>query len=265
MFFIVSKIAWALLQPSTLLIFATLLGLILAHTAYARFGRCLATIAGGLLTLCALAPLCILLIRPLEDRFPAVRLADVGEPTGIIALGGALNAEMTRARGPIALSAAGARLTEALALAERFPRAQLVFTGGSASLFGGTSESQVAEQFVAELGLPSRRLTIESRGRNTFENALFTRALLQPKPGERWILVTSAFHMPRAVACFRKVGFDVSPYPVDYFTFGDSRDYWDYTLAPLAALATLDVAAKEWLGLLVYWVTGRTAEMLPDR
>ena len=257
LYFIVSKVAWALLQPSTFLIFATLLGLVLTHTPPARLGRRLAKIAGGTLVLCALTPLCVLLMRPLEDRFPSIGLEQLREPTGIIILGGALDPELTEARGPIALSESGARLTEALAIANRFPHAQLVFAG--------RSEGEVARRFAAELGVPPERLTIEPHSRNTFENAKFAHALVEPKPGQRWILVTSASHMPRAVGSFRKAGFDVTPYPVDYFTFGDSRDYWNYTFAPLAALSALDIAAKEWLGLVVYWATGKTDEFLPAR
>jgi uncharacterized SAM-binding protein YcdF (DUF218 family) len=256
-YFIVSKIAWALLQPSTLLISATLLGLGLTSTPLARLGRRLAKIAGGALALSALTPLCVVLLRPLEDRFPSIWLEQLREPRGIIALGGAVNAELTRTRGPIAFSESGARLTEAVAIANRFPHAQLVFAG--------RSEGEVAQRFLAELGVPAQRLTVEPRSRNTFENAQLTRTLVEPKPGERWILVTSASHMPRAVGSFRKAGFEISPYPVDYFTLGDSRDYWNYTFAPLAALSALDVAAKEWLGLAVYRFHGKTNELFPAR
>jgi uncharacterized SAM-binding protein YcdF (DUF218 family) len=256
-YFISSQVAWAILNPSTFLISATLLGLILTQTPLSRLGRRIAMTAGGALALCALTPLCVLLMRPLEDRFPSIGRNPPPEPKGILILGGVVNPELTRARGPIALSESGARLTEALALANRSPQAQLVFAG--------RSEGEVAERFLTELGLRAQRLTIEPRSRNTFENAQFTRTLLEPKPGERWILVTSASHMPRAIGCFRKAGFNVSAHPVDYFTLGDSRDYWNYTFAPLAALSALDIAGKEWLGLAVYWLSGRTDEFFPDR
>ena len=223
-----------------LLIFATLLVLVLTHTPPARLGRRLATIAGGTLLLYTLTPLCVLLIRPLEDRFPSIGLEQLREPKGIITLGGVLNPELTRARGPIALSDSGARLTEALAIANRFPHAQLVFAG--------RSEGEVARRFAAELGLPPERLTIEPLSRNTFENAQFAHALVEPKPGQRWILVTSASHMPRAVGSFRKAGFDVTPYPVDYFTLADSRDYWNYTFAPLSALSRSTSRLRSGLG-----------------
>jgi uncharacterized SAM-binding protein YcdF (DUF218 family) len=163
------------------------------------------------------------------------------------------------------MSESGARVIDALALANQFKDTPLVFTGGSAALLGGgISESEVAAQLLEELGLPAPRLRLEPRSRNTSENAIYARDLLQPKPGERWVLVTSASHMPRAVACFSKAGFHLIPYPVDYFTFGDERDYWNYTFAPLKALNMLDIATKEWIGLIIYWLSGRTNEFFPS-
>jgi uncharacterized SAM-binding protein YcdF (DUF218 family) len=265
MYFVASKIVWAFLHPSTLLISATLIGITLANSPLAVLGRRLAAVVGGALAIFALTPISVALIRPLEDRFPAASLADLGYPNGIIALGGGLDAELTRARGPIAMSESGARAIDALALANQFKDAPLVFTGGSASLLGGgIPESEVAAQLLKKLGLPAPRLRLEPKSRNTSENAIYTRDLLQPKPGERWVLVTSASHMPRAVACFSKAGFHVIPYPVDYFTFGDERDYWNYTFAPLKALNMLDIATKEWIGLIIYWLSGRTNEFFPS-
>jgi len=162
MYFVLSKVGWLLLQPSTLLFAATLIGALLVTTPLARFGRRLALIAGSLLAICALTPLCVVLLRPLENRFPARSLDAIANPTGIIALGGAFNAEVTRARGPIALSTSGSRVTEAAALALRFPKARLVFTGGSANLIGkGIAEGDVAEDFFSELDVPKDQVTIE--------------------------------------------------------------------------------------------------------
>jgi uncharacterized SAM-binding protein YcdF (DUF218 family) len=264
MYFVASKVAWILLQPSSLLIWGTLIGMALLRTPLAKFGGRLVLIAGSFLAVCALTPLCVVLIRPLEDRFPAHSFDEIQNPKGIIALGGALNASLTRARGPIALGPAGARLTEALALAHYFPKARLVFSGGSADLLGnGIPEGDVAEEFISELGLPMDRVIIERKSRNTFENAQFTFDLVEPQPGDVWILVTSAYHMPRAVGSFERAGFKIAAYPVDYFTFGDQRDYWAYTFAPLKSLPMIDTAVKEWVALTIYWIFGKTTDFLP--
>jgi uncharacterized SAM-binding protein YcdF (DUF218 family) len=110
-------------------------------------------------------------------------------------------------------------------------------------------------------GIPRQRVLLEDRSRNTYENALFTRELVKPKPGQRWLLVTSAWHMPRAVGCFRRVGFPVEAYPVDWHTW--PRLHWSLSRSFGGGLAGLDTAVHEWLGLLAYRVTGRTSALFP--
>ena len=173
MAFIGSAISGMLVPPSAVLMGCTLLGLVLLRTSFARSGRRLALIAGSALAICALSPLCVALVRPLKDYFPALSIDQIDNPTGIIALGGALNAPVTRARGPIALGTSGARATEAMALAYRFPKARLVFSGGS-------GEGDVARNLISQLGIPMNRVTIEGNSRTTYENAAFTRRLVEP-------------------------------------------------------------------------------------
>jgi uncharacterized SAM-binding protein YcdF (DUF218 family) len=102
---------------------------------------------------------------------------------------------------------------------------------------------------------------LETRSRNTFENAVFTKAMVNPKPGERWLLVTSAQHMPRAVGCFRQAGFEVEAYPVAWRTRPRGRITFAGTLS--GGLNTLDLATHEWIGLIAYRLTGRSGELLP--
>jgi uncharacterized SAM-binding protein YcdF (DUF218 family) len=124
------------------------------------------------------------------------------------------------------------------------------------------SESQVARQILVSLGLPPQRIEMEERSRNTCENGTESKAALQPKPGELWLLVTSASHMPRAVGCFRAAGFSVTPYPVDYRTRG-TNDLWRVTKSMADGLASTDLAVHEWFGLLAYRAAGMTAEVFP--
>jgi uncharacterized SAM-binding protein YcdF (DUF218 family) len=266
MFFVASKVGGFFLQPSLFLVTATVLGALLSLTRFRRAGRALALVSGLALGAFALTPIAVFLIEPLESRFPVPDLAVTPNPAGIIVLGGGLSAEVTRDRarlpfapgltieGPIALNASGARLTEGLRLALRFPTARLVFSGGNAALVGDNlAEADVAAEFFHELGLPLVRLTIERQSRNTIENADFTKALVKPKPEETWILVTSASHMPRAFAAFEKAGFRLIAYPVEFATSGSASQYWDYTFSPIASLTLLDKAVKEWVGRVAYW------------
>jgi uncharacterized SAM-binding protein YcdF (DUF218 family) len=226
MFFIASKIVWFVAEPVALAIVVGVLGILFGFTRFVRAGRAL--MAGAIIALAAslLAPLGAVLLRPLEERFPRPP-ADIPAPAGIIVLGGAVDAEKSEARGQVSLTADADRMTTGVELAHRYPTARLVYTGGSAGLRGeGPAEAIGARQLWLSLGVPAERMTFESKSRNTWENAVFTRALVKPRPGESWLLVTSAWHMPRSVGIFRHLGFGVIPYPVAYCTFGDQRDFF---------------------------------------
>jgi uncharacterized SAM-binding protein YcdF (DUF218 family) len=165
-------------------------------------------------------------------------------------------------RGAIALTQDGERLSEAATLAHRYPNAKLVFAGIS---FGdsGASEPVIAKRFFVGLGVQESRIVLERNSLNTAQNATFARDLLMPQPGQRWLLVTSASHMPRAIGSFRRAGFPVIPYPVGYTTSGLPDDYWGIRLEVSTNLVRADVAVHEWLGLIAYRVTGRTDALLP--
>lgn len=202
----------------------------------------------------AVLPVGDLALRPLETRYPA-------EPTlpaidGILVLGGAEQADLTLFRGPVALNDAAERMTAALALALAHPGAQVLFTGGSGAvrdvLGPGMPGAGVAWRFFAELGLDPARLVLESASRTTAENARLSLALAQP--GQTWVLVTSAFHMPRALASFRAAGWsgDLIPWPVD-FRGAPLRIGWDLT----GQLERLNIAVREYVGLAAYRLLGR--------
>ncbi len=262
MFFYVAKIVWFLAQPSSAIAIALTLGAILANTAWHRLGRRL--LIGGLaaLLVCGLSPLSDALIVPLENRFPRPDLASGGPVTGIIILGGAEDARANPPRELAGLNEAAERLTEAVALARRFPDARLVFTGGSAALLTTEApESATMARLLEALGVAKERTTLESRSRDTYENAVFTRRLVNPGPGERWLLITSGWHMPRAMGCFRQAGFPVEPWPVDYRTTG-RVEIWFKTAIP-EGLRQMDFVMREYAGLIMYYLTGRTDALLP--
>ena len=261
MFFIVSKLFWIVAAPVNALVLLGLAGFALTAGGWRRVGMtCLAL---SLVTLFAavFSPLGNLMLRPLEDRFPRPA-ADLPAPKGIIVLGGGLDPELSEARDETALFAAGSRLTTGAFLARRYPGATLVFTGGSGNLEDGISEANGVERLWHELGVRSEGVVYERRSRNTWENATFTRDMLGPDVAGRWLLVTSAWHMPRSMGIFRKVGFDVIPYPVDYRTFGDARDL-KWTHGGTDALQRVDLAVHEWIGLVAYRLRDRTNALFP--
>lgn len=262
MFYPVSKILWFLTEPVQFLILLALVGAGLGLTRFACIGRML--VVGALLglALCLLSPLGALLLRPLEARF-RVPDADLQDPTGIIVLGGSISLARTAASGQVVLTSDANRLTSGAELARRYPRARLVFTGGGGDWTQPeSSEASAARRVWQALGVPESQMLFESRSRNTWENGLFTRDLVDPKPGETWLLVTSAWHMPRAVGIFRRMGFPVIPYPVAQRTLGGALD-WVPQASIVDRLFMLDTSIKEWIGLLAYWLTGKTDELFP--
>jgi uncharacterized SAM-binding protein YcdF (DUF218 family) len=153
-------------------------------------------------------------------------------------------------------------MTEPLVLARRYPTARIIFTGGQGSpVHGEVTEAEVARQLWSALGLAEGRVSYETSARNTWENARLTRNMAQPKPGETWLLVTSASHMPRAMGIFRRIGWPITAWPVNYTTGHSLRDWYD---APFGSrLNQLEWAMHEWVGLLAYRLLGRTDALFP--
>jgi uncharacterized SAM-binding protein YcdF (DUF218 family) len=262
MFFIVSKLIWFVFAPLNFVVLLSLFGLVLWILGFVRLGRSLTCVGVSAVVICCFSPLGALLIRPLEDRFPPAP-RDLKPPAGIIVLGGALDEQLTQARGQPALITGAARLTAGVELARRYPQARLVFTGGAASLTQEmVGEAEGVRALWLALGVPQSQMSFENVSRNTWENALYTRDIVAPKPGEDWLLVTSAWHMPRAMGIFRRVGFEVTPYPVGFLTYGDWRDF-ELTPAVLDQLTMLNYAVHEWIGLAAYRLTGKTDALFP--
>jgi uncharacterized SAM-binding protein YcdF (DUF218 family) len=198
----------------------------------------------------------------LSERFPPWHF-EGREPDGIIILGGSIEPPLSVARQTVEIDGAAERVIDGLELARRFPQARVVYSGGSGQLIQGSArEAPIAGALFERFGIAPERIVLENESRTTDENARFTRELLAPKPGERWLLVTSASHMPRAIGVFRKAGFDVEAYPVDWRTRG-WIDVWKPFDRLSAGLARADTAVHEWYGLLAYRLTGRSDALFP--
>ncbi len=264
MFYHLSKVVWFFATPSNLIPFLVLVGLaLLAFTRFRRFALTLATGATLLLFACGLGPVANWAMLPLEQRFP-VHLPTDRRIDGIIVLGGSVQAEESFAHDQLNVNEAGERVIAMADLARRYPAARILFSGGGGNLvYAGPAEADAVRRYATTMGMAPERIEFENQSRTTRENALFTRAIISPKPGERWLLVTSAWHMPRAVASFRAVGFDVVAYPVDFRTRGprDARRLFAFNSS---GLHRLDIAAKEWFGLIGYRLANYTPELLPQ-
>ena len=262
MFFVASKLLGFFALPSNDILAAGLIGLALIPTRFVRIGRRLVSASIILFLAFGLLPLSKMLVAPLEERFPPWD-ASGGAPDGIVVLGGAIEPEITPFHRASELNEAAERITVIAELARKYPSARILYSGGNeSSVPRGGSEAHVAGALFETFGVPARRLILEDQSRTTAENAAFSRRLVMPKPGERWLLVTSAYHMPRAIGAFRRAGFAVEAYPVDYRIIGPT-DLWIPFDSIATGLRRTDLAAHEWIGLMAYWLTGRSSELFP--
>jgi uncharacterized SAM-binding protein YcdF (DUF218 family) len=254
MFFVASKLFAYLSPPSHWLALAVLASAFCLLLRRRRAAGIFAALAVVVLVLAGTPLVNGPLIRALEDRYP--HPAWPAHVDGVLILGSAEDAEILGRRGAPQTNEGAYRLIAAMAAARRYPDARIIFTGGSAVLIGAqNAESVTAEYVLSELGLDQSRLLLEPRSRNTYENILFSKQLVKPKPGQIWLLDTSAIHMPRAMAVARKLGWAMVPWPSDYVTApgADAAGLLDVG----NNLGLTDYVAHEWIGMLAYRLSGK--------
>ncbi len=261
-FFYSAKILWMLFSPDALFVL-----LLLASYLLIRFG---ANLAGrrllGLLTawilLLAIFPIGDWLLYPLESRFQTnPELPD--RIDGIIVLGGSVIADRSLQWQQLETNRYHERLSNFILLSQRYPDAKLAFTGGNSWIMPGEpTEAEMVKQYLLDSGIESSRLVLEDQARNTAENASYSKRLLQPAAQENWLLITTAFHMPRSVGVFCQQGWKLIPYPVDHQT-GGRKNLYSPGFNLIGHADHLVLAAHEWLGLLAYYLSGKTNQFLP--
>ncbi|MEM1045619.1 MAG: YdcF family protein [Pseudomonadota bacterium] len=263
MFFYASKIFYFFIAPSHFLILCGLAGLITRWVGWKRIGGVLVVTSICGMAIVAFSPISLMAALPLEERFQA---PDPMPETvdGIIVLGGSVNTRISSYRDRMTLVDSAERIADTAALARLYPDARVVFSGGSASIVQKTvTEASIARRYLESFGIDPSRLVIEDKARNTWENAVLSKDLAKPEAGETWILVTSAFHMPRSVGVFRRAGWSgIVPFPVDYRVGGPPDTRRMRTNAGLS-VKLIDLVVKEWIGLAVYRLTGRSSALFP--
>lgn len=254
MLFILSKVLWAFTSPGAILLWLLVIGMLLGKR---RAGRWFTTIGTLGFVAIVVLPVSTGMMAPLENRFPPPN-PPPAHVDGIIVLGGAIDLGESTARGIPSLNDAAERMTAFVTLARKYPDARLIFTGGEGTLeHYPLTEADVARRLFGDLGLDIHRVVFEDQSRNTFENAIYSKRLMQPKPGETWLLITSAWHMPRSVGIFRAAGWPVVAWPVGYKTGGGEH----FSLTENLGMALC--AAHEWIGMAAYRLLGRTDTLFP--
>ncbi len=257
-FWLISKILWALIAPETLLLFLLILSSGLLWSRYYQQGRVLISSTILFIAMVSVFPFSSWILRPLEERFPVPKNLPT-QVDGIIVLAGAENISVTAERDQPSVYDGGERLTTFAWLANIYPDAVLLFSGGSGTLVEQKHKpADTARKMFNQIGLDPERVRFESDSKNTAENASKSYDLIQPRSDQNWILVTSAFHMPRSVGLFRKAGWTVIPYPVDFNTTKSFNLTFD-----LREIGRFSTGIREWLGLIVYRLTGVTLVLFP--
>ncbi len=260
-FFVASKVIWAIISPDGLIVLLGVAAWLTLVFGWQKFSRRLLSLCALLLLVIGFLPVGEWLIAPLENRF-AANAALPAQADGIIVLGGAIAPYHSAAWGQPELGSGADRIANFLYLANLYPSAQLVFTGGSGSVTQQEfKETEAARILFDQLGMADRAIIYESESRNTVENAENSKALLTPGPEEEWVLITSAFHMPRAIGVFCQQDWVVTPYPVDHYS--KKGDLLRIEFSFSGNLGQLVSAMREWVGLITYRVTGKTSQLLP--
>jgi len=256
-----TRILWMVAQPISMVALLMVLGLVLLWAKRRRLAAAAIILATALLALFSFTTFAYVLVAPLENRFE--RPTEPEHIDGIVVLGGAMDSDVNTARTSWELKRSGDRFVEALRLALRHPEARILIAGSGSTIVPGLdSEAAAGARFFRAFGIAEERLLLENESRNTEENAVNARAVANPKSGETWLLVTSAFHMPRSVGLFRRADFPVVPWPTDYMASGNERPGLKFHEAS-ENLAISNVALREWIGLFGYYLTGRIDEILP--
>jgi uncharacterized SAM-binding protein YcdF (DUF218 family) len=253
--FVLSKLLSAITQPLFWLSLWWLLALLLLPLP--RFKRLASSMLwGGMLVfgLLGFSAVPDSLLRSLESQYKVPTLTQINPYAGVIVLGGATGSPgIFKAHGQVPLGDAAERMTLPIGLMRKFPNFELIFSGGEGRLVPtGTTEAELAKMFYEEQGVDIKRVTLESKARNTRENARQVAALLGERCKQPWLLVTSASHMPRSMAEFEATGCNVTAYPVDFHTSEESS-WTEYSM--VGSLAAWQKALHEYLGMFVYGLT----------
>ncbi len=260
LFLIASKTVWFFLRPETMLLLLFVLPYFLLRRERVEAATRTLSFALSVTVLIGLFPVGNVVLNPLERAYPVN--PEINAPAGIIVLGGMEDIAPDHTGNVAQVNDAAERLIVAYELARRFPEATVLYSGGklvfNADNAGGF---EVGPDILRRLGLPEERLIVEGRSRTTAENATLSREMVPDQGTGPWVLVTSAFHMPRALGSFCAAGWrNLIPYPVDY-RGGDM--FSAHQMGSRQPPRQLNIGVKEWIGLLAYKLTGRTTAFFP--
>jgi len=249
MFFLFSKVMWFVVSPDSLIVIIFSVGIIMIWRNHYLWARYIFTVLFVIVITIAAIPVGDFLLIPLETKFPSN--PEINKLDGMLVLGGAEKAKESMFWDQVVVGEAVERNLTFMKYARKYPDAKLIFSGGSSSISGSNyTDASVARRMFKEQDIDISKIIFEETSRNTYESIVNSKKLVQPNENENWIVITTAWHMPRTMNIFCKVGWTVTPYPVDYLSIPGETLYFNWGFA--SNLKTLKLAIKEWLGIFSY-------------
>jgi len=254
--FYVAKVVNYLLEPLYILsFFLIILTFFLLFTNFKRLTIFSAKFLLILFLFFGYTPFSNFLLNKIED-FIKTSKYPVQQLTGVIVLGGSFDLELeSKERNEVLLNSSAERLTKALEIYRKNPRALILFSGASNKIKPiGWSESDMAKKFFLEQGVRSENLIFENKSRNTFENIIYSKDIIRKNKGT-WGLITSASHMPRSYFGFKRQGLILEPISIDYRT-GTSSIFW-INFDIKKGIENWNIILHEVVGISYYKITGK--------
>ena len=259
--FLLSKIVWVILSHLNLLIIFLIFGYLFKILRKRLVSRAFYLISLLFFIIVGILPTGTFFLSELESKYPALNILPK-DINGIIILGGPTNPNLTHIHNQVAFNEAGERLTEAIRLIKIYNSSTVIFSGGSGSLNPDVlPHTFVAKKFFLEMGVDINKIIFESKSNNTYENILFSKNIVNPKKNEKWLLVTSSFHMTRAMNVAEKLKWEFIPYPVDFRTGNEKIKFIPTFDKILPNFNRFNLAAHEIVGLISYYFLGRTSKI----
>ena len=256
MSFYLSKILWLILNPFNIFIFVTLISIFLYFVKLRKLSLIIFVINFVFITLISFLPIGSYLIYKIEKEYHSY-IKPPDQVDGILILGGATNPLLYNEYDQISLNGSSERLVESVFIIKKFDKAKIIFSGGSGILNRpDLNHAQVAKSFYKKIGIEIDKIIFENNSRNTHENIIYSKKIANPKINENWLLITSASHMKRALLIADKNNWELIPYAVDFKNIKDFKFIPNLNL--LSNLNSFQQGSHEWLGLVSYYLMGRT-------
>jgi len=260
MSFYLSKILWLVINPFNILILLQFIIIFFLYIKKNKLNYFLIPIFFTLLFCFGVLPLGKFLIYNLEKNYHN-SFVFPDKVDGILILGGATNPFLSDEFNQINLNGSAERLIESITLINKYRYAKVIFSGGSGYINDPEMDhARIAKQFFIKMGINTNKIFFENQSRNTYENILFSKKIAKPKNEENWIVITSAFHMNRAIFIGEKIDWILKPYAVDFTQSKKLR--FKPSLKILNNLNQIQKGSHEWIGLIAYYLMGRTSRIL---